>query len=336
VELEGKVAFLRAPGAYPERPARVEAVETHISWVFLTPRCAYKLKKPVRQPYLDFRTLAARHQDCLEEVRLNRRLAAGIYLGVLPLVETADGGLALGGPGRTVDWLVQMRRLPAECMLDRVIANGALRPADLQRLGERLARFYRDLAPIGVELDDYLAGFAAGVAENRRELGSPLFGLPTAQVARVCDWQGRFLDAGRPLFASRLRQGRVIEGHGDLRPEHVCLAAEPLVIDCLEFKRAFRILDAADELAFLALECERLGAPDAAVPLFAAYTEVTGDRPPAALVHFYQSFRALLRAKLAIWHNHDHDTRDRDKWVRRALDYIALAEHHADAIPLGA
>jgi aminoglycoside phosphotransferase family enzyme len=331
VDLESKVAFLRRPDAYPDRPTLVEAVETHISWVFLTPRFAYKLKKPVRQPYLDFRTVDARHQDCEEEVRLNRRLAGDLYLGVLALVETADHRLCLDGSGRTVDWLVHMHRLPSERMLDHMIAKKALRPADLYRVGERLARFYRDLPPVDVDVNEYVAGFAADVDENRRELSDPLFGLPATRATSVCDWLARFLDTHRALFATRVRQGRIIEGHGDLRPEHVCLAAEPVVIDCLEFKRAFRILDAADELAFLALECERLGAPWAAQNLFAPYRAVTCDRPPPALIHFFQAFRATLRAKLAVWHNRDHDVRDSAKWVRRALDYLALAERHAAA-----
>lgn len=331
VDLNRKVSFLRTAGSYPERPDHVEAVETHISWVFLTPQFAYKLKKPVRQPYLDFRTIDARHQDCLEEVRLNRRLAGNVYLGVLPLTVTAGGQLSLGEPGRIVDWLVHMRRLPAARMLDNLIRRNAARPADLQRIGDRLAGFYRGLPPIEVDLTEHLGGFEDDVEENRRELSQPAFGLPAEQVGPICDWQARFLAEGRSLFARRLRQGHVIEGHGDLRPEHVCALADPVVIDCLEFKRAFRILDAVDELAYLALECERLGAPWAGAYLFAPYCDATGDRPPAALIHFFQSFRATLRAKIAIWHNRDDGARERPKWFGRALEYLALAERHAAA-----
>ncbi|MGE0081219.1 MAG: hypothetical protein AB7U81_07975 [Thiohalomonadaceae bacterium] len=331
MDLDAKVAFLRRPEAYPDGPARVDAVETHISWVFLTRRFAYKLKKPVRQPYLDFRTLDARHQDCLEEVRLNRRLAGDVYLGVLPLSLSPGGQLNLHGEGRTVDWLVHMRRLPAHRMLDERIRQGRARPADLQRVGECLAHFYRGLPPIAAEAGEYAAGFRDDIEENRRELGAPGFGLPRGRIEALCSAQQALLARDAHLLEMRVREGRIIEGHGDLRPEHVCLLRVPIIIDCLEFKRAFRVLDAADELGYLALECERLGAPWAGPILFEAYGSVTGDRPAATLVHFYQSVRATLRAKLAIWHNRDHEVRDREKWARKALQYLELAERHARA-----
>ncbi len=105
--LEAKLAFLKQAAAYPEPTSRVDAIETHMSWVFLTDTHAYKLKKPVRYDYLDFSTIEARHLDSEMEVRLNRRLAAEVYLGVIPLVCDATGVMGLGGAGETIDWLVQ-------------------------------------------------------------------------------------------------------------------------------------------------------------------------------------------------------------------------------------
>lgn len=328
MDLDTKLRFLLRPETYPDRPAQVDVVETHISWVFLTRRYAYKLKKPVRQPYLDFRTMDARHQDCLEEVRLNRRLAGDVYLGVLPL-NTFQGRLSLDGPGRTVDWLVHMRRLPARRMLDQRLLRGEAKSAHLRSVGECLARFYADAPPIAADAQEHLAGFLDDIAENRRELCDPRFGLPAPRIDHLCARQVALLENLRPTLRERLQQGYLIEGHGDLRPEHVCLLPMPVVIDCLEFKRAFRILDAVDELGFLALECERLGAPWAGEILFGSYGYITGDRPSEALVHFYESFRALLRAKIAIWHNRDDGVRHAEKWLRRSLAYIELSERHA-------
>src|SRR3989338_3277770 len=111
LDQEAKVAFLRQPQAYPEKPARIETIETHMSWVFLTPQHAYKLKKPVRYDYLDFSTVAARKKNCEEERRLNQRLAPGVYLNVIPLTLDSDGAMRLGEPGEILDWLVMMRRL---------------------------------------------------------------------------------------------------------------------------------------------------------------------------------------------------------------------------------
>jgi len=260
--LDDKVAFLRRPESYPEAPGRVEAVETHMAWVFLTDAHAFKLKKPVRYAFLDFSTLEARRADCEEEVRLNRRLAREVYLGTMPLTRQAAGGLRLGGNGPVVDWLVHMRRLAAPAFLDRRIRAGIAYEADVRRAAERLAAFYRSVPVIPMTADEYRARFEADMEENRRELTSCEFGLPAARVEDLCAAQRRFLAArtGSELLRRRVGEGRVIEAHGDLRPEHVWLGEPPAVIDCLEFRREFRLLDPADELAYLALECERLGA----------------------------------------------------------------------------
>lgn len=330
-ELAAKLDLLRRPGTYPEAPTQVDAVETHMSWVFLTDTHVYKLKKPVRYPYLDFSTVEARRLDCELEVQLNRRLAADVYLGVIPLVCDAAGSLRLGGVGEPVDWLVQMRRLPAERMLDHLLRCGAVEQAKIIRLARRLARFYAEAAAEAITPETYRQGLAARIEDNLRELGSPEFGLDPDQMQRLAGLQLSFLQRHAELFDSRVRQRRIVEGHGDLRPEHVCLLAQPVVIDCLEFNRAFRILDPADELGYLALECERLQAPQVGRWLLESYCEASGDAPPDVLIHFYQSCRAVLRAKLALWHLRDDGRHPPGKWVATARDYLDLAQRHADA-----
>jgi aminoglycoside phosphotransferase family enzyme len=329
--LEASLDFLRRPDAYPEATSRVDAVETHMSWVFLTDTHAWKLKKPVRYPYLDFSTPEARRLDCEAEVRLNRRLAPEVYLGVMPLVLDADGGLHLGGEGETVDWLVRMRRLPADRMLDRLLHSGAVEQAKIIRLARRLARFYAEAAAEAITPEAYRQDLARRIEDNLHEIASPEFGLALDLPQRLARPQLSFLQGHVELFDSRVRQGRIVEGHGDLRPEHVCLLEEPVVIDCLEFERAFRILDPADELGYLALECERLHAPQAGRWLLEAYRETSGDAPPDALIHFYQSCRAVLRAKLALWHLRDDGRHPPDKWIATAREYLELAQRHADA-----
>ncbi len=324
--IDAKVAFLRRPDAYPERPARVEAVETHMSWIFLTDRRAYKLKKPVRYDFLDFSTAEARRWDCEEEVRLNRRLAPDVYLGVLPLTCDPQGRMALDGEGEAIDWLVKMRRLPEERMLDHAIRRHVLREADIERVALRLARFYRASRPIPLGGAEYVGRIADNVRENLRELATPAFGLPAVLVRRIGAAQLGFLRDEAELFEQRARAGRIVEGHGDLRPEHVCMEAEPAIIDCLEFRRDFRILDAADELAFLAMECERLGEPSVGPVLFETYSRETGDAPPAQLLSFYKSYRACLRAKISIWHLKDAEVRRPEKWPRLAREYLELAQ----------
>jgi aminoglycoside phosphotransferase family enzyme len=325
-DLATKVAWLRRPETYPERPRQVLAVETHMSFVFLTERHAYKLKKPVRYEYLDFSTLAARARNCREELRLNQRLAAGVYLDVVPLVVATDGRVYLEAEGEVVEWLVKMRRLPANRMLDAVLREGTLDAADLDRLAGRLAAFYRRCAPEAMRGEDYFARLAETAATNRRVLAQTEYGLDAQLVAAVHDAEQRFLDSARGLLEQRARSGRLIEGHGDLRPEHVCLEDEPVVIDCLEFNREFRIADAADELAFLAMECDRLGAPEVGERVFRAYTAATGDDPPAALIAFYKAVRACLRARLAILHVNELPREAWGKWRALATDYLERAQ----------
>ncbi|WP_018863435.1 hypothetical protein [Thioalkalivibrio sp. ARh3] len=322
-----KVAFLRRPEAYPaERPARVEVIETHMSWVFLTGRHVYKLKKPVRYAFLDFSTLAARGRDCTAEVRLNRRLAPDTYLGAIPLNRDAAGRLNLDGDGDTVDWLVQMRRLPAERMLDQVIREGRLQEVDLERLGARLAAFYAGCEPVALTAEGYRHRLLETVRGTLEALLESVPEQDRARIERILQAQTALLKEAPALFDARVAQGRIVEGHGDLRPEHVCLTPEPVVFDCLEFNRELRTLDAADELAFLAMECERLGAPEVGRVLFRVYGEHSGDWPEARLLAFYKCGQACVRAKLALWHIFELPRREWEPWRAKAAEYLALAD----------
>lgn len=320
--IEAKVAFLARRVAYPEYPPSVEVVETHMSWVFLTQEHAYKLKKPARSKMRDFSTVERRREGCAEELRLNRRLAPDVYLGLVRLTRGDDRKLALDGPGETIDWLVWMRRLPADRMLDALMTRGKLEHEDVQPAARLLARFYGSLPPApisGPELRERLAEAARG---HREALGQPRFGLPGPVVHQIAESQLDYLDRHAKLFDERVAAGHVVEGHGDLRPEHVCLLPQPVIIDCLEFSKALRIVDAADELAFLALECERLGRSEVGDWFLETYSRESGDEPPDSLLRFFRSRRALERAKLAAWHLDDPDVRDPERWRQRALRYL--------------
>ncbi|CAG9185588.1 hypothetical protein [Cupriavidus pinatubonensis] len=326
-----KVALLRQPGLYPDHPRDVEVVETHMSWVFLTRDYAYKLKKPVRYDYLDFRTLAARQYYCTEEVRLNRRLAGSVYLDVVPMVLEPGGTARFGGKGAVVDWLVKMRRLPADRMLDKALSQGTATQEDARAVATRLGEFYMTLPPAPVTVDEYRGRLRRDIDDCERELSNPAFAQPVALVREVCLAQRRLLAQDPSRFDQRVKEGRIVEAHGDLRPEHICLAPPLAIIDCLEFSRQFRTLDTANEIGFLALECERLGDSDFARVLIGTYRDVTGDRPDAALLHFYQSCSACLRAKITVWHLREAIYRDSPKWPERARCYLRLAEQHMQA-----
>ena len=330
--LEDKVALLCEPDTYPDRPTRVDALETHMSWVFLTERHAYKIKKPVRYDFLDFSTLALRKQDCEEEVRLNRRLAADVYLGTVPLVRDAGGTVRVGGEGEIIEWLVKMRRLPAERMLDHMIRQGTVRETDIRNLAATLARFYQGCPRVALSGAEYRAEFAQTLEVNLRELSVPDYDLPLGRIEAVHAAQARFLSRQSSLFEARAQAGMIVEGHGDLRPEHICFEPNPVIIDCLEFNRRLRIVDPADELAYLAMECERLGAPHIGDQLFHAYETITHDRPAPLLATFYKSFRACLRARFAIAHVRELERQDWPKWRQRAAAYLRLAADYSERL----
>lgn len=317
------VAFLRRPASYPEKTDRVEVKETHMSWVFLTDRHAYKLKKPVRNDFLDFGTAALRRHFCEEELRLNRRLAPEVYLEVVPLTAAADGSLQLGGSGRPVDWLVKMRRLRSDRMLDNAIRAATLLPTEIDALAGCLTAFYRSAPRIGISDGEYRRRMHEGIEANRVELARCCPPSMAASIRSVTEAQEHYVAAHPETFDRRTEKGCIVEGHGDLRPEHVYLGPPPQIIDCLEFNRGFRSLDIADDLALLAVECDQLGAPEVGTALFRI--QEVNDAPPD-LIAFYKSYRATLRAKLAIWHLKDAHVADPGAWEDRAGRYLDLAD----------
>jgi uncharacterized protein len=328
--LREKVAHLSRPESYPEKTAAVEVVQTHMSCVFLTDRHAWKLKKPVRHDYLDFSTLEARRADCEEELRLNRRLARDVYLEIVPLTFTPAGALRLGSDGEVVEWLVKMRRLPAQLMLDHAIRHGNVARHDVRRFALVLGDFYRGAEPVAMDAAQYRQRLERDIRANDHGLSIPEYSMPLDLVHSITARQLAVLELEASSLDHRVTQGKIVEGHGDLRPEHICLGPEPLFIDCLEFNRDWRLLDPADELAYLSMECEVAGAPWIGEVVFETYREATGDDPPAALVRFYKAYRASVRAKLSAWHLKDHpDPADQGKWIARARRYLELADRYA-------
>jgi len=325
IGIDRKVAFLGMSAAYVERPSRVERIETHFSWVFLTDRHVYKLKKPLRGEGFDFSSSAARRRNAEAEVRLNRRLARDVYLGVVPLTLEAGRNLAIAGSGVVIDWLVKMVRLPAGRMLDRRLARGDWCRAEIVALADRLARFFATARRVNFPPPVYLARIRAECRDSRRALESG-GGLELQHAAQyVARRVEAFICCRKDVLLRRLDSGRVVEGHGDLRPEHICLGPVPQIIDCLEFRADLRSLDPVDELAFLTMECERIGAQSVGQVLFRRYRLRTHDSPPPELATFYKVIGALVRARIAILHLQESPVRDPEKWPKRAAEYLAIA-----------
>lgn len=326
--LADKVAFLSLPEAYSHAARDFVRKETHMSWVFLAGDRVYKLKKPVRFPYLDFSTLARREAACRAEFSLNRRLAPDVYIGVVPLV-AARHGLSIGGEGRTVDWLVVMRRLDDRWALEQVVREGRLQTSQLDRLVTTLVRFYRRARPVLLSPGAQLAEWPRNLTLNRRVLLDPRFDLPSALIRRIDHALQRFVAERRHVLAARVCHQCIVDGHGDLRPEHIWLNHEIKIIDCLEFNARLRAVDPLDEIAFLTLECERLGAAWAGHYVRKGIERGLHEASPPGLFHFYRAYRATLRARLAIAHLFEAHPRTPEKWPRLARTYLSIAARDA-------
>ena len=328
--LQRIVAALRCPPRYHERPCRVEVIETHLAWVFLTDAHAYKLRKPVRTRLIDYSTVEARREACETELRLNRRLAAPVYRAVVPITKTGSA-IRVEGGGRAIEWMVKMDRLPRDRMLDTCIAEETVPRAPIRHLGAKLSAFYERAIPLGWSADTYVGRIAANVKSKGNALTNARYGLDADEVRSVVAQLLRWIDEHRPLLGPR--GAHVLDAHGDLRPEHVCLTAPPMVIDCLDFNRSLRLLDPLSDLAFLSLETSRLGAGWVGERLIGHYRTRTGDDAPGPLVRFYESYHALIRATIAIWHLDDEGVRHPERWRGQARTYLRLARERMAPYP---
>lgn len=326
--LDEKVAFLSEKQNYPHATSDVKAVKTHMSWVFLTDSLAYKLKIPFRYNHMRLRSVSARRKNCEDEVRLNKRLANEVYLGIVPLSITRGGKLTLGEGAETVDWLVKMKRLPDSMMLSEKIKTGEhITESQLQPAVERLTRFYLQAMPIQMQAERNRKKITAALRSYREQLLSPEFSLNKKVINFIFDQQLTFLENNRALFNKRTSTGKIIEGHGDLKPEHICLSP-PAIIDCLEFDKELRILDIYDDLAFLCLECDKLKVPWVGTYITSYYAKRAEDFIPSELLNFYKSYKAFTRALLSINHLKEKQYRQDPKWEVRTKTYLTMASRY--------
>ncbi|WP_426570566.1 AAA family ATPase [Streptomyces canus] len=271
---------------------------THTAMVFFVGDGAYKLKKPVDLGFLDYTTVTARRGACEREVALNRRFAPDVYLG---LGEIRSPGAQAPEP------LVVMRRMPADRRLSRLVREGVTVDDVLRTVTRHLAAWHAD-APRSREVDeqgtrDALSSRWEASFQQVRTMAD--HGVVPDEVAEVERLVRRYLAGRKRLFDARIEQGRVVDGHGDLLAEDIfCLDDGPRVLDCLEFDDHLRYVDGLDDAAFLAMDLERLGAPQAAAYFLAQYGEYAGDPAPPSLWHHYVAYRAFVRAKVSLIQAH--------------------------------
>lgn len=317
------IKALLSPARYPPGVTHVDLVQTHISWVLLAGEFAYKVKKPVSLPFLDFSTLVQRQRYCQDELRLNRRFAHELYLAVVGIFNTPQDP-KWHGEGEPIEYAVKMRRFDEAGRLDRVCARGELQPRHLSDLAETLVAFHAAtaiappasrfgsapsiLAPALDNLDDLLRFFTDAATQTR------LMALRT--------WtEGQFEQLAL-LMAARKRAGRVRECHGDLHLANMVLIKQRVqMFDCIEFNDDLRWIDVASEIAFTYVDLLAHQQPGLANWFVNEVLSDSGDFDAAQVLRFYAVYRALVRAKVAAIRAAQSQA---DK--HEALAYIALAE----------
>lgn len=299
---------LADPGAYPHAvPGGVTVRQTHISAVFLAGERAYKVKKPVSLGFVDYSTLARRLFFCEEEVRLNRRLAPDVYLGVTAVTRADDGTLHVGAEGALVDWAVVMRRLPDAATLGASLGRGDVRPGQLEAVARRLAAFHAAAAPAPPGRGFGTARAVEGaIEENLATIAmAARHGIVPVATAEAAAARCRAaLAAAAASIDARAAAGRVRECHGDLRLDHVYVfpgrtpPRDCSIIDGIEFNDGLRFIDPVADIAFLVMDLRVHGWRDEAARFADAWFGATHDEAGRALLPVYERYRATVRAKV--------------------------------------
>lgn len=331
------VAFLRDPRSYPRGGRRVHLVQTHASWLVLTGRRVYKVKKPVDFGFLDFSTLEKRRHFCHREVALNRRLCPGLHLGVLP-ISLHRGRLRFGPGGEVVEYAIEMRRLPERYFMLRLLARGEITPPEVDRIVATLAPFYaaQESTP-AVAAWGRIARLRISTRENFRQtrafIGHTL-SRPAFETIRL--FTAACYRHHAALFAARVREGRIRDCHGDLHLEHLHLTPRRLTIyDCIEFNDRFRSIDVASDIAFLAMDFDFRGHPALAGHLSRRMARALRDPGLLRLLPFYQCYRAYVRGKVESLHAAAPGIPEAERRAtqHRAARYFRLALRYAVSGP---
>ncbi|WP_367598814.1 AAA family ATPase [Pseudomonas fulva] len=329
------IAALQNPALYPHPVDGFHLIETHISWVLLTGEYAYKIKKPMNFGFLDFTHLDQRQHFCNEELRLNKRLTDGLYLEVLPITGTADAP-QIGGEGQAIEFALKMRQFPQGQMLSTLQANGELTAAHIDQMARQIAEFHLQAPRVAVEHPLGTPESVMAPVEQNFEQIRPFLSdkADLQQLDALQAWARSSFDRLHGLLESRKAEGFIRECHGDIHLGNATLIDGQVVIfDCIEFNEPFRLTDVYADTAFLAMDLEDRGLKCLARRFISQYLELTGDYEGLELLNFYKAYRALVRAKVALFSMPaDADGVQKATTLRTYRNYANLAESYS-AIP---
>ncbi len=292
------IAFLSDPASHGGEAPRI--IKTHAAVLFVAGNDAYKLKRAVRLPYLDFTTRAERERVCRREIELNRRTAPDIYLGSIAVTREASGGLALGGRGEAVDWVVHMRAFDPAATLDHALRHAPLSDDEAETLASEIAAMHEGAAMARVS--DGAERIARIARQNIADLREAASIVAASDLDRLDDGVSRMLERVGPLLDLRAREGQVRRCHGDLHLGNVArIGGRPVIFDALEFDEEMATIDVMYDLAFLLMDCWQSGQQDLANALlnrWIALRSEDADLDGLAALPLFLSMRAAVRAKV--------------------------------------
>lgn len=327
------IVALENPACYPHAVTAVRVIETHISWVFLTGQYAYKIKKPVNAGFADFSSLELRKHFCEEELRLNRRLAPGLYLEVVPIGGSTDAP-RVGGAGPALEYAVKMREFPQDALASRAIEDGRLEKTAVEELAVRIAAFHATAPRTPAEGG---LGAPAGLLRSAMQNFEQMLPLVTAPADRnsllsLRRWTRREFARGSAIFHARKAAGFVRECHGDLHLGNIALIdGRPVPFDCIEFSAELRWIDVMSELAFVVMDIEDRRRGDLAWCFLNRHLEETGDYEGIRVLRFYLVYRALVRAKVHLMQSAQFgaDAPENLRLMNASQEYLQHAARYA-------
>jgi uncharacterized protein len=335
VSEEELISFLGDPTSYPHGPKTVRVIQTHISYVALVPPYVYKVKKAVDLHFLDFTSLAHRRHFCEQEVRLNRRMCKDVYLGVVPISRT-EQGLSLECASNVVEFAVKMRLMQDGCFLHQLVARDHTPTGHLKRVSERLARFYcsQTSSPAIAEWGK-IEKLQISTRENFEQI-EPFVGtlLTAPALAVIRHYNSQFFHTQELLLNRRRAEGHILDGHGDLRLEHIHVTDEAVCIfDCVEFNERLRCVDTANDVAFLAMDLDFQDRQDLACRCVQDISTQLSDPELRKLMDFYKCYRACVRGKVEGIRSQEPKVKAQERQTSRdqAVRYFQLALNYATA-----
>ena len=323
-----KIAFLKQKDNYPHPVKNLTFKETQFAWLFLTDKLIYKLKKAVKNALIDMSTRELRLKNCMEELRLNQRLSRNIYHGVVPLRLDAKGKLTFKGDAQIVDWLVQAKRIDETNTLQYAILHNTLNKGDLFRTAAFLIEFYKKAEPVMFDPSVFFERLKKSIETTYAELINPVYALPASLIQTLSSAMLIYMEGHKSLFLDRADKGKIIEVHGDLKPENICMGADSAIINCMELNKDQRIMDMVEELSFLTMECESIGNNSVGEVFFNTYTSLTADYPDESLINFYKLKSAFKRAHSVACEMQESALDTDPGWNGKATRYLQLAEQY--------